>query len=129
MDHDRVVASIIPDGYHVDHAAIRIARKLMGDRLFVITDAVTDTNTGYYHHKKVGNRYEAAGILSGSALTMFKALQSLVKETGIDLSSAFAMCSRFPARLIGWDGLGSIKKGAAGKLVIIDREINSLRLV
>ena len=43
MDDKKVMASIIPDGHHVDYAAIRIAKEVMKERLFVITDAVTET--------------------------------------------------------------------------------------
>ncbi|MBL0274439.1 MAG: hypothetical protein IPQ06_15610 [Chitinophagaceae bacterium] len=57
MDDAAVMASIIPDGYHVDYAAIRIAKQMMKERLFVITDAVTETGEGYYPHKQVGDKY------------------------------------------------------------------------
>ena len=36
MDHLSVMASIIPDGYHVDYPAIRIAKQTMQHRLFAI---------------------------------------------------------------------------------------------
>src|SRR5204863_7695517 len=49
-----VMASIIPDGHHVDYAAIRIAKNILGDRSFVITDAVTETKQGYYQHHLAG---------------------------------------------------------------------------
>ncbi|MEQ1677479.1 MAG: N-acetylglucosamine-6-phosphate deacetylase, partial [Chitinophagaceae bacterium] len=85
MDDEKVMASIIPDGHHVDYAAIRIAKAVMKERLFVITDAVTTTKDGYYKHQPDGDKYEADGILSGSALTMNKALQNLVTHAGIEL--------------------------------------------
>ncbi|MDB5197433.1 MAG: N-acetylglucosamine-6-phosphate deacetylase, partial [Flaviaesturariibacter sp.] len=46
-------ASIIVDGYHVDFEAAKIAKALMKERLFVITDAVTDTTEGHYQHELV----------------------------------------------------------------------------
>src|SRR5204862_5468367 len=88
-----VTASVIPDGHHVDYAAIRIAKKIMEERLFAITDAVTATNQGYYQHYRAGDKYEAAGILSGSALNMNKASQNLVNRVGIRLHEALRMCS------------------------------------
>jgi len=100
MDDDKVMSSIIPDGYHVDYAAIRIAKKVMGDRLFVITDAVTETNEGFYKHTLVGDKYEANGVLSGSALTMIKAVHNLVKHANIEAEEALRMCSLYPARLL-----------------------------
>src|SRR5437868_7320124 len=51
FDAMTVMASIIPDGHHASFAAIRIAKKIMGERLFAITDAVTETSEGYYEHQ------------------------------------------------------------------------------
>jgi len=41
-DHDKVMSSIVADGVHVDYASVRISKKIMGERLFLITDAVTE---------------------------------------------------------------------------------------
>jgi N-acetylglucosamine-6-phosphate deacetylase len=120
MDHEQVMASIIPDGYHVDFAAIRIAKQVMKERLFVITDAVTETEKGYYPHQKAGDKYEAAGILSGSALTMNKAVQNLVERAGIALPEALRMCSLYPARVMRMDHeLGQIRKGALAAFTVM----------
>lgn len=130
MDNDKVMASIIPDGYHVDYSAIRIAKKAMGDRLFAITDAVTDTNEGYYKHQRAGDKYEAAGVLSGSALTMQKALQNLVQECGIDLGEALRMCSLYPARVLRLDSyIGKIEKGFNADLVVLDNTLQLKQLI
>jgi len=39
FDHPGVRASIIADGFHCDFAAVRLAYRLLGDRLFLISDA------------------------------------------------------------------------------------------
>lgn len=120
MDSNTVIASIIPDGHHVDYAAIRIAKQVMKERLFVITDAVTDTTAGYYQHTQVGDKYEAGNILSGSALTMVKAIQNLVNFTGIELGEALRMCSLYPARVIKQEQeSGKIEKGYKANLVVM----------
>jgi N-acetylglucosamine-6-phosphate deacetylase len=130
LDHSSVTASIIPDGHHVDYAAIRIAKQVMKKRLFVITDAVTDTHKGDYHHKKSGDKYEADGILSGSALTMNKALQNLVYHCSIDLAEALRMCSLYPAQVIKLDNiLGKIDKGYQADLVVLDQNLNSVTVL
>lgn len=130
MDHTRVRASIIPDGYHVDYAAIRIAKKVMGSRLFVITDAVTETRDGHYHHHLDGDKYTANGILSGSSLTMSKAVQNLVKHAHIELEEALRMCSLYPSRVIKTDTfLGKIKKGFKSAMVVLDDELNIITTI
>jgi N-acetylglucosamine-6-phosphate deacetylase len=45
--HKTIMASIIADGHHVDFNAINIAKEIMKERLFVITDAVTETTEGF----------------------------------------------------------------------------------
>ncbi|MBC7873938.1 MAG: N-acetylglucosamine-6-phosphate deacetylase [Ferruginibacter sp.] len=115
-----VMASIIPDGYHVDYAAIRIAKQVMKERLFVITDAVTETTEGYYQHKAVGDKYEAGNILSGSGLTMKKALQNLVNFAQIDLGEALRMCSLYPANVLGLKAYGKIEKGYTARMLVMD---------
>ena len=100
FDHSTAMSSIIADGYHVDYAAIRIAKKIMGDRLFCITDAVTETSTGLYQHTLVGDKYESAGTLSGSALTQLKSIQNLVEHVGMPLEEAIRMCSLYPAKVM-----------------------------
>jgi N-acetylglucosamine-6-phosphate deacetylase len=103
MDDNTVMASIIPDGHHINYAALRIAKSVMKERLFAITDAVTETSEGYYRHQLKGDKYEAGGILSGSALTMNKALFNLVHHCNIELAEALRMCSLYPARVMGLD--------------------------
>jgi len=111
FNHPGVMASIVPDGYHVDFAAVKIAKKIMKERLFVITDAVTETSEGLYPHHLAGDKYESNGILSGSALTMMKSVKNLVQHCDIELDEAIRMCSLYPAQVLGLDNLGKIEKG------------------
>lgn len=130
LQHHSVMASIIPDGYHVDFEMINIAKQIMNERLFIITDAVTETNEGLYPHQLAGDntdsyRYESNGILSGSALTMVKGVQNLVNKTEIGLSEALRMASLYPARLLGMsNNLGMIKKCSKANFIFLDDALN-----
>lgn len=128
MDDARAMASIIPDGYHVDYAAIRIAKQVMKERLFVITDAVTETDKGDYQHRLVGEKYEAGDILSGSALNLQKAVNNLVAHAGLERGEAMRMCSLYPARVIGMeDQLGKIAAGYQAKLLVLqDHDVKQI---
>ena len=117
FNHPTVMSSIVPDGYHVDFAAIKIAKKIMKERLFVITDAVTETIEGFYPHHLVDDRYESNGILSGSALTMMKAVKNLVQHCDIELDEALRMCSLYPAQALNLNDLGKIEKGYKASFV------------
>ena len=125
FDHQHIMASIIADGYHVDYATVRIAKKIMQQRLFAITDAVTTTTEGYYQHQPEGDKYTADNILSGSALTMYKALQNLVKYVGIETGEALRMCSLYPAQVMQLDNhLGRIVKGYKAKMVLLPQHLD-----
>jgi N-acetylglucosamine-6-phosphate deacetylase len=130
FNHQKIKASIIPDGYHVDFAAISIAKKIMGERLFAITDAVTETNTGPYQHQLAGDKYECNGVLSGSALSMHKAFKNLVEYSGIDVEEALRMCSLYPAQLLGCDDqYGKIVPQVAGQFLILNKQLNLVEVI
>ena len=122
--HPQVKASIIADGHHVSFEAIKIAKQVMGERLFVITDAVTETTEGHYRHERVGDKYECNGTLSGSALTQHQSLLNLVHQAGIEVDEAIRMCSLYPAQVIGADEIyGRIAPGYAAQFVVLSKEL------
>ena len=124
MNHSKVRCSIVPDGYHVDFAAVSIAKKVMQERLFIITDAVTETSEGFYPHQLEGDKYMSNGILSGSALTMVRAVKNCVEKAGIELGEALRMASLYPAQVIKMDNeLGRIKKGYKAAFVFLNKNI------
>jgi N-acetylglucosamine-6-phosphate deacetylase len=102
--------------------------------LFVITDAVTETDQGYYPHQLAGDKYESGGILSGSALNMAKAVKNLVDHCGLDLAEALRMASLYPAKVMGPDndnggkGLGRIKKGYQAAIVAMNEQLEVMDL-
>jgi len=130
MDHKSVFCSIVPDGYHVSFPVIRIAKKIMGERLFAITDAVTETQEGFYKHTSDGDKYTANGILSGSALTMNKCVKNLIEHCDIEIDEALRMCSLYPARTIRKENeLGLIATGRKANLVILDNSFSVIDVV
>jgi len=128
MAHGTATASIIPDGIHLDYEAVKIAKKMMGERLFFITDAVTKTDIGPYQHVLDTDHYDLPnGTLSGSALTMLKAVQNAVKHCGFSLEESLRMVSLYPARVMGLDGsYGKIQKGYAERLCLINHDLSGM---
>jgi len=121
LDHKSVYCSVVPDGYHVSFPAIRIAKKNMGNRLFAITDAVTETYEGYYTHTLNGDKYTANGILSGSALTMNKCVKNFVTHCNISIDEALRMCSLYPASVMKMENeLGSLAEGRDANMVVLN---------
>jgi N-acetylglucosamine-6-phosphate deacetylase len=121
-----VRSSIVADGVHVDFAAVRLSKKIMGDRLFLITDAVTETKAGPYQHILKNDRYTLAdGTLSGSALTMMQAVKNCVRHAGIELAEALRMASLYPAGILGLENkMGRIEKNYPASFVVFDNDLN-----
>ncbi len=118
---ERPYTSIVADGIHVDFPMIRLAKRQLGDKLFLITDAVTAAAEGAYQHQLKGDRYVMPdGTLSGSCLTMLKAVQNCVEKVGIDLAEAINMASLYPAQLAGQTHKGKIADGYDADLIIFN---------
>ena len=115
--------SIVADGVHVSFPMIELAKRELGDRLFLITDAVTESNEGVYQHEFKGDRYSMPdGTLSGSCLTMLKAVENCVMKVGISLEEALRMASTYPTRLIGDKNRGVIKPGGRADIIVFNKD-------
>ncbi|WP_316825652.1 N-acetylglucosamine-6-phosphate deacetylase [Pedobacter miscanthi] len=126
FSHHKAMASIIVDGQHLDFEVVKFAHKLLKERLFLITDAVTACSTGPYQHIQKGNKYVMPdGTLSGSSLTMLEAVKNCVSYCNISLNDAVKMATIYPAKLIGIENLtANIATGEQANLVVLDDELN-----
>ncbi|MBN2557524.1 MAG: amidohydrolase family protein [Clostridia bacterium] len=121
-------AEIIADsnGVHVPRELLVIAYKIMGDRLILISDAVSTPEAGV----EGDLNYNEAGELSGSLLSVGRAVANMKRHTGIGWSGAVRMGSLNPARLLGIDSkTGSIKPGKKADIVIMDEEANVYEVI
>lgn len=130
-DNNDVLCSIVCDGIHVDFAAVRVSKKIMGERLFFITDAVPEVSHGEYQHVFKGDRYTLPdGTLSGSSLTMIQCVKNGVEKVGIPLPEALRMASLYPARVLkAEDKMGCIKPGARADFVVLDEQLDVRQLI
>ncbi|WP_143308149.1 N-acetylglucosamine-6-phosphate deacetylase [Chitinophaga vietnamensis] len=122
-DHPQVYASVVADGIHVDFASIRISKKIMGQRLFLITDAVEENHEGHYIYIREKDRYvSGTGVLSGSCLTMLQAVRNCVKNEVCSIREALRMASLYPARALGLDDrLGRIAAGCEAVFLVMPK--------
>ncbi|MFC5410953.1 N-acetylglucosamine-6-phosphate deacetylase [Larkinella bovis] len=127
FDHPAVCASIVADGFHCDWATVRIARKLLGERLFLISDAILanpsklthafEDFTLYYNEGRFTNH---EGKLAGSSITLLDAVRNCIRHVGLSPAEAFRMASTVPAEIIGaGDTLGKIQPGFIANLVVL----------
>ncbi len=118
---ERPYTSIVADGVHVDFAMIRLAKRELGDKLFLITDAVTAATEGTYQHRFEKDRYVMPdGTLSGSCLTMLKAVQNCVEHVGIGMAEAVNMASLYPAQLASLNKNGKIEAGYNADMIVFN---------
>jgi N-acetylglucosamine-6-phosphate deacetylase len=130
-DHPSVCCSVVADGVHVDYNAIRISKKILGERLWLITDAVSATTSGPYQHVFKEDRYVLpTGTLSGSSLTMMKAVKNCVDHVGIELQEALRMASLYPARVLGIENnCGMIQRNFKAGFVVFDNELDVIDVI
>ncbi|WP_231425686.1 MULTISPECIES: N-acetylglucosamine-6-phosphate deacetylase [Pedobacter] len=126
FNHHNAVASIIVDGQHVDFEVVKFAKKLLKERLFLITDAVTECTNGPYQHVKNGDKFVMPdGTLSGSSLTMLQAVQNCVNHCDIQLNEAINMATKYPANLIGLENItATIAEEEVANLLVLDEALN-----
>jgi N-acetylglucosamine-6-phosphate deacetylase len=129
-DHGKVVSSVVCDGIHVDFPSVRISKKILGERMFFITDAVAEVLHGEYQHVFKKDRYTLPnGTLSGSALTMIQCVKNGVEKVGIDLPEALRMASFYPARLAGISDVGTLMPGSKADFVLIDESLELRQVI
>ncbi|MCU0340654.1 MAG: N-acetylglucosamine-6-phosphate deacetylase [Spirosomaceae bacterium] len=136
FDSSRAHASIIVDGHHCDFATVRIAKQLLGERLFLISDAT--------FAKMEAQRFEFEGFtanydghrllndddkLAGSAITLLDAVRNCIKYVGIPKAEVFRMAATYPAQRLGVGHLyGKIKDGYKADLICLDKNLTIKKL-
>lgn len=122
--NEHVSSSIIPDGIHVSFEVVKIAKQILKERLFFITDAVEEVREGEYIHIRRNDRFELPnGTLSGSALTMPLAVKNGFEKIGLSLEESLRMASLYPAKLAGIDDVGKIERGYKANLVCLGEDL------
>ncbi len=138
LSDDRLMISIIGDGFHLPPEEIRTFYKVKGPEKTIITSDVTSyasLKPGKYLNS-IGDtleltvdgnlRYPAQNVLAGSASPLKKGVGNVMKVTGCSLAEVFRMASTNPARLYHLDDRGTIGPGKRADLIlfqIINNEI------
>ncbi|ENP8456719.1 N-acetylglucosamine-6-phosphate deacetylase [Photobacterium damselae] len=122
-------AGIIVDGIHADYPSVRIAHQLMGEKLFMVTDAVTPAGTDMTEYDMAGVKayvtngkchYED-GTIAGAAITMIEGVRNLIQHVGLSREEALRMASLYPAKAIKIDdSYGKIAAGYKANIVLLN---------
>ena len=134
--NDDIYAEVIPDygGVHVRPLMLELIRKTKGnDKVIIITDNYDITSD-----KPEGGGFSPEGMskealddvnftkvgLSGSRLTMDKAVRNMMMHTGIGIVEAFKMGSLNPAVATNMHNMvGSIEKWKYANILIVNENI------
>lgn len=129
FNSDSACASIIADGIHVSYSMLTIAKKIMKERLYLVSDAVEENDRGMYQHVRQSDRYTLPdGTLSGANITMLSAVKNCINNAGITKDEALRMASLYPARLIKSADRGIIAPGAMADLILLDDHLDIKRI-
>ena len=135
---DGVYAGLIADGIHVHPATIQIAlrAKSGGGRLFLVTDAMSQTGTdlttltlnGRTITRADGALRLADGTLAGADLDMIDAVEFMYARMGLPFDEAIRMASLYPAQAMGIAAEhGHLRPGAIASFVHLsgDRKVKA----
>ena len=128
--HPRMSCEIIADGFHIHPDLYKLLlQDKPADKIVLITDALkpTEQNKGPFFangdeqtfHDGVFRR-KNDDVITGSALTMIRGVQNLVKF-GFSLEEAIKAASSNPAQIMGYSKKGSIVPGWDADLVVFSK--------
>ncbi|WP_158970181.1 N-acetylglucosamine-6-phosphate deacetylase [Chachezhania sediminis] len=130
MTHPTLFAGIIADGFHVDPLNLRLAARMMPDRLFLVTDAMRTYAGAVPFFDLMGTPVRLQdgrltgpdGTLAGAHLGMDDAVRTMIGAAGIPAEAAVRMASAIPAKALGCaSDLGLVAPGYLANLTFLDR--------
>jgi len=135
---DRLSASIITDGFHLNKEEVQTFYKVKGDELTIlVSDAVDLAGLPPGEYSRWGEtliltpdvvKFPAENVLAGAASPISKCVGNMMRFTGCSLESAINMASRNPARLMGRDDIGEIQEGKRADLILFTLEDSELQI-
>ncbi|MCM0148850.1 N-acetylglucosamine-6-phosphate deacetylase [Photobacterium galatheae] len=131
-------AGIIVDGIHVNYASVRIAHEILGEKLFMVTDAVTPAGTEMKEYDMAGTRayvtdgkcHYADGTIAGAAITMIEGVRNLIRHVGLSTEEALRMATLYPAKALGLsEQYGRIQTGYKANLALLNDDLQVISAV
>jgi N-acetylglucosamine-6-phosphate deacetylase len=130
---DRLMASIIVDGFHLRPEEVQVFFKVKGPRGIVATSDVTEFAGMPPGEYMVGEdkvvmtpegmlKLPSQDVLYGASLPLRTGIGNLMRFTGCSLADAIHVMTRNPARLYGLEDRGEIKPGKRADLIVFSLE-------
>jgi len=136
---DRLIASIIVDGFHLRPEEVQVFYKVKGpERTVLISDMVklAGMPPGEYSYDNRDVvltpegmiKFPAQNVLAGASLPISTGVGNVMRFTGCSLADAIHMASRNTARLHGLSDRGEIKIGKRADLILFTLEEGALSI-
>lgn len=128
---ERLMASIICDGFHLPAEVIQVFYKVKGAHNIILTSDITNfagLPPGEYRNKKGETIIKTQdghlkfsgqeGGLYGSATLLSEGVGHIMKVTGCSLSKAIRMVTLNPARLLNMNDRGKLEPGRRADIIL-----------
>ena len=129
---DRLSASIIADGFHLNREELQCFYKIKGNsRTILVSDALDLAGLEPGEYTRWERRvlltpdvvkFPAENVLAGAASPISSCVGNMMNFTGCSLSDAIQMASTNPARLMGLSNRGEISEGKRADLILFTIE-------
>ena len=133
LQEDLIYTELITDLVHVDEEAISLTVKTKTpNKIVIVSDAIRPAGmkdgkfkSGGLDIVKKGSTITLDGTdtIAGSASTIHSNFKNMI-ELGYNMNDVVRMSSYNAAHSLGLEGLGEIKVGAIGDIVVMDEELN-----
>jgi N-acetylglucosamine-6-phosphate deacetylase len=129
---DRITATIIVDGFHLNKAEVQCFYKMKGvENTILVSDALDLAGLPpgeYIRGERVVLltpdvvKFPVENCLAGAATPISACVSNIMKFTDCSLGNAIKMASSNPARLLGLNEIGEIKQGKRADLILFTIE-------
>lgn len=132
---DRVFATIIADGIHIDYLMVALAKRLKMDRLLLISDSTffgMKEGKTHFYGQEISNQAGACrnpeGRLMGSTISLLEAVKNMIRYVQTPIPEAIKMASTYPAHFLGEVSYGQLAVGKVADILILDEQLNVERI-
>jgi len=136
LAEDRITATIIADGFHLNKAEVQCFYKMKGvENTILVSDALDLAGLPPGEYTR-GERivlltpdvvkFPAENCLAGAATPISTCVLNIMKFTDCSLGNAIQMATTNPARLLGLHDIGEIKQGKRADLILFAIEDNRI---
>jgi len=136
---ERLMSSIIVDGFHLPPELVQVFYKVKGSENLILTSDMTMLS-GMPPGKYKWNGQEVVlteegmirnyedNVFAGASLTLERDVANMMRFTGCGLSEAIDMASKNPAKLYGFEDRGTLDVGKRADLILFSMNDDGLNI-